>query len=45
MNFDELPEHVAHYLEGPPVFIPGYHASHAMQRRCLRNDWALIHIC
>lgn len=30
MNFDELPEHVAHYLEGPPMFIPGYHASHAM---------------
>jgi tRNA (cmo5U34)-methyltransferase len=30
MNFDKLPEHVARYLEGPPVFIPGYHASHAM---------------
>lgn len=30
MNFDDLPEHVARYLEGPPVFIPGYHASHTM---------------
>lgn len=30
VNFDDLPDHVARYLEGPPVFIPGYHASHIM---------------
>jgi tRNA (cmo5U34)-methyltransferase len=30
VNFDDLPEHVARYLDGPPVFIPGYHASHIM---------------
>lgn len=30
LNFDDLPDHVARYQEGPPVFIPGYHASHAM---------------
>jgi tRNA (cmo5U34)-methyltransferase len=30
MNFDALPEHVARYLEGPPVFVPGYHASHVV---------------
>lgn len=30
VNFDDLPEHVARYLEGPPVFVPGYHASHIM---------------
>jgi tRNA (cmo5U34)-methyltransferase len=30
VNFDEIPDHVTRYLEGPPVFIPGYHASHIM---------------
>jgi tRNA (cmo5U34)-methyltransferase len=30
MNFDSLSEHVARYLEGPPVFVPGYHASHVV---------------
>jgi tRNA (cmo5U34)-methyltransferase len=29
-NFGDVPEHVARYPDGPPVFVPGYEASHFM---------------
>lgn len=37
LNFDDLPDHVARYHDGPPVFVPGYHASHRIAAAILNQ--------
>ncbi|NJS14104.1 MAG: class I SAM-dependent methyltransferase [Sphingopyxis sp.] len=35
--FDDHQAHVARYLEGPPIFMPGYHASHDIAAAVLQQ--------